>query len=172
MCRNKDTNDFVNKINNFKVQENSFLVTMDVKALYTHIPNNEGIAAAKRKHDNYAKKSAAAKVIITFLALILTLNSFLLTLDFCLQIKDCAIGRSCTPIYANIFMPEFEERYISPLIKNKSSSYLRFIGDIFMAWTKSENQLKFFTNEINKKHHSIKLDFKFSKEKIFRRFIL
>ena len=37
-------NDFVNKINNFKVSENSFLVTMDVKTLYTNISNKEGIA--------------------------------------------------------------------------------------------------------------------------------
>ena len=44
------------KINNFKVPGNSFLVTMDVKALYTNIPNNESIAAAKRKHDNYTKR--------------------------------------------------------------------------------------------------------------------
>ena len=35
-----------------------------------------------------------------------------------------------------------------------------------MVWTKSENELKSFINEINKKHHSIKFDFKFSKEKI------
>ena len=34
-----------------------------------------------------------------------------------------------------------------------------------MIWTKSENELKSFINEINKKHHSIKTDFKFSKEK-------
>ena len=33
----KDTNNFVNKINNFKVPENSVLVTMDVKALYIQI---------------------------------------------------------------------------------------------------------------------------------------
>ena len=33
----KDINYFVNKINNFKVSENSFLITMDVKALYTNI---------------------------------------------------------------------------------------------------------------------------------------
>ena len=26
---------------------------MDVKALYTNLPNNEDIAAVKRKHDNY-----------------------------------------------------------------------------------------------------------------------
>ena len=35
-----------------------------------------------------------------------------------------------------------------------------------MVWIKSENQLKFFINEINKRHNSIKFDFKFSKEKI------
>ena len=73
----KDTNDSVNKINNFKLPENSFLVTMDVKALYTNIPNNEGIAAVKRKHHNYTKKTVATKVITSFLALILTLNSFI-----------------------------------------------------------------------------------------------
>ena len=58
------------------------------------------------------------------------------------------------------------KRDIYPLIKNKSSSYQRFIGDISIVWTKSENQLKFFINEINKKHRSIKLDFEFFKEKI------
>ena len=28
---------------------------MDVKALHKDIPNNEGIAAVKRKHNNYTK---------------------------------------------------------------------------------------------------------------------
>ena len=73
----KDTKYFANKINNFKLSENSFLVTMDVKALYTNIPNNEGIAAVKRKHHNYTKKTVATKVITSFLALILTLNNFI-----------------------------------------------------------------------------------------------
>ena len=63
-------------------------------------------------------------------------------------------------------MYEFEERYIYSLIKNKSSSYLRFIDNIFMVWTKSENELKSFIHEKNKKNHSVKFDFKFSKEKI------
>ena len=35
-----------------------------------------------------------------------------------------------------------------------------------MVWTKSENELKHFMNEINQKHQSIKFDFKFSKESI------
>ena len=142
---------------------------MDIKALYTNIPNNannEGIAAVKRKHHNYAKKTEVTKVIATFLALILTVNNFVFNLKFYLQIKGCAKGTICASTYANIFMSEFEERYIYPLIKNKSSSYLRLIDNIFMVWTKSENEINFFINEISKKHHSIKFDFKFSKEKI------
>ena len=31
-------------------------------------------------------------------------------------------------------MYEFEEKYIYPLIKNKSSSYLSFINNIFVAY--------------------------------------
>ena len=37
------------------------------------------------------------------------------------------MGTICAPSYANIFISEFEERYIYPLIKNKSRNYLRFI---------------------------------------------
>ena len=70
------------------------------------------------------------------------------------------------PTYVNIFMSELEEKYIYPLIKKKSSRYLRFIDDIFIEWTKSENELKFFINEINKQHHSKKFDFNFSTKKI------
>ena len=85
---------------------------------------------------------------------------------FYVQIKGCVTGTICVPTYPNIIVFEIEGRYTYPLINDKSSSYLQFIDDIFMVWTKSQNQLKPFINEINKKHYSIKLDFKFSKEKI------
>ena len=72
----------------------------------------------------------------------------------------------CAPSYANTFTPEFEEKHIYPLIKNKSVVYLRYIDDIFMVWTKFESELRHFMNEINQKHQSIKFDFKFSKGSI------
>ena len=156
----KDANDYVNNINNFKVPQSSLLVPMDVNVLYANIPNNYGVAAVKRKHDNYTKKTVAT-IVRTFLALILTLKDLIFDSKFYLQIKGCAMGTICAPAYANLFMSEFEERCIYPLIKNESSSYLRFIDDIFMVWNKSENELKSFINEVNKKHHSIKFGFKF-----------
>ena len=51
-------------------------------------------------------------------------------------------------------------------IKNKSSSYLRSIDDIFIVYTKSENELKFFINEINKKNHSKNFALNFPKKKL------
>ena len=48
-----NTNDFINKINAVKsVPKRSYLVTMDVRSLYTNIPNSEGISAVKRAFDN------------------------------------------------------------------------------------------------------------------------
>ena len=54
------------------IPTNCLLVTIDVKSLYTNIPNSEGISAVKAAYESYPEKSVATKVIITFLALILT----------------------------------------------------------------------------------------------------
>ena len=87
----KDTNHFINKVNNFSVPVNSILVTMDVRSLYTSIPNNEGIAATKKRYDSYIHKTIPTKITTTFLALILTLNNFVFNSKFYLQIKGCAL---------------------------------------------------------------------------------
>ena len=100
----KDTNDFINKINNFPVPPNSLLATMDVKLLYASIPNNKGIASLKKKYDHYPKKTIPTRIITTFVALILTLNNFIFNSKFYLQIKGCAMGTICATSYANIFM--------------------------------------------------------------------
>ena len=44
----KDTTDFINKIKHIgELSDNSYLLTMDVKALYTNIPNDEVLQALK-----------------------------------------------------------------------------------------------------------------------------
>ena len=111
---------------------------MNVRSLYASIPNNEGIATVKKRCDSYIHKTIPIKIIITFPALILTLNNFVFNSKFYLQIKGCAMGTICAPAYANIFMAEFEQKYVYPLIKGKQILFLRYIDDIFTVWTKSE----------------------------------
>ena len=86
----------------------------DILSLYTSIPNNEGIAATKKRYDNYIHKTLPTKIIATFLALILTLINFVFNSNFYLQIKGCAMGTICAPAYVNIFVAEFKQKYIYP----------------------------------------------------------
>ena len=85
---------------------------------------------------------------------------FVFNSNFYLQIKGCVMGTICAPAYPNILMAEFEQKYIYPLIKDRSILFLRYIDGIFMVWTKSEKQLKYFMSELNQKHPSIKFDYK------------
>ena len=62
----------------------------------------------------------------------------------------------CAPIYANIFMAEFESKYIFPLIVNKSILHLRYIDKIFLIWSNPLKDLKVFLNDVNEIHPSIK----------------
>ena len=71
----------------------------------------------------------------------------------------------CAPAYANIFMAEFEQKYIYPLRKDKSI-FSRYNDDISKAWTKSEKHLKDFMSELNKKHRYTKFDYKFDYKQI------
>ena len=49
---------------------------IDARFLYTNIPNFQSIAEIKFSLDEKTNKTVSAKVIIAFLALILTLNNF------------------------------------------------------------------------------------------------
>ena len=61
------------------------------------------------------------------------LNNFVFNWKFYQQIKGCAIDTICTPAYANIFMAEFEQKFIYP--------FLRYI-DIFIVWKNWKANLK------------------------------
>ena len=76
------------------------------------------------------------------------------------------MGIIWAPAYENIFMVGFEQKYIYPLIKDKSILFFRYIGDTFVVWPKSEKQLNNFMSEHNQKHPSIKFDYKFDCKQI------
>ena len=69
----KYAKDFIQKFNQTEeVLEYGLLVTLDVKFLYTNIPNSKGRKAVKEAYDKHPNKTVSTKVITTFLSLILT----------------------------------------------------------------------------------------------------
>ena len=115
----KGTTDFLNKTKDINVPPNSLLVTMDVKLLYTNIPNSEGLSAINDTLKNSNTPTSLKTVILTFLELILTLNNFIFNGEHYLQIKGCAMRIKCAPSYANLFMDNFETKYMYPTTRLK-----------------------------------------------------
>ena len=136
-----------------------------MRSLYTNIPNEEGIQAV-RDTLNSSSSRIAARIITTFLFLILTLNNFVFNGINYLQTKGCAMGTKCAPSYANIFMGTFEERHIYPRILHKTRIFLRYIDDLFFIWRGTENKLQTVLEEINEVHPTIKFDYETSKTEI------
>ena len=166
----QDTTDFVKKIEAVPDDPSgeTILVSMDVRSLYTNIPNAEGIEAIKGFFRERARPGDAAlsKVIHTFLTLILTLNNFIFNDENYIQINGCSMGTKCAPPYASLFMGWFEKAYIYPRIQQHISMYVRYIDDIFFVWKGTEAQLKEFLEVINTVHPTIKFDAKHSRKKI------
>ena len=76
------------------------------------------------------------------------------------------MGSNCSPSYATIFMGKFEEQFIYPAIRGLHRLYLRYIDDIFIIWTGTEERFKEFIKELNLRHPSIKFDYTISNKEV------
>ena len=82
----KDTHDFLQKIEQTKIPQNSFFVNLDVDSLYTNINNKEGLAAvaeafAKTKDKDINFSLRPYKEIMDLLKLSLENNDFIFNDD-------------------------------------------------------------------------------------------
>ena len=163
----KDTTDFLNKIKGISndLPAKSILVTMDVKSLYTNIPNQEGIDAVKAFLE-YSDNKLLIPIVSSFLWLILTLNNFIFNDRNFLQTSGVSMGTKCAPSYANLFMGYFEKKFIYPHLIDKSSLYLRYIDDIFIISNGTEEELNTFIKTVNEAHPTIKFDINYSYNEI------
>ena len=71
----KDTTDFFNKQSRFNnLPDNTILVTLDVTALYSNIPHNDGIGACKKHLDRRALSTTSSEDICRLIKYILENN--------------------------------------------------------------------------------------------------
>ncbi|XP_072327005.1 uncharacterized protein [Scyliorhinus torazame] len=159
-----DTTDFLQKLSTHgPVEPGTFLVTMDVSALYTSIPHDDGIAATASvlNTDNCQSPDA----ILQLIRFILDHNVFTFDNKFFIQTHGTAMGTKFAPQYANIFMHKFEQDLLTaqdlqPML------YTRYIDDIFFLWTHGEESLKRLHNDINKFHPIIGLTMDYSPKSV------
>ena len=137
--------------------DDCILGTLDVTTLYTNIPNNEGCFSIYKLLNKEHKPSSHEPTnsnICRLLWLVLTKNNFDFNGKHYLQIGGTAMGTRLAPTYANLFMADFEDKYVynhpkQPLV------WVRFIDDIFYIWQHGQKELDIFIKHLNSVHDTI-----------------
>lgn len=109
--------------------------------------------------------SPSPKVIEALTSLVLELNSFKFQNKFFLQTSGTAMGTKMAPNYANIFMHDIETKFLSTL-DSPPALYKRFLDDIFIIWTGTEERLIAFIEEFNTVHPNISFSHVYSQTEI------
>ena len=123
-------------------------------ALYSSIPNNDGIGACKKHLDRRALSTTSSEDICQLIKFILENNVFNFYDEFFLQVCGTAMVTRMAPCYANIFMAELGENFLSGY-PYKPLAYYRYIDDIFIIWSHGLDVLHNFINSINNQHSNI-----------------
>ena len=152
----RDIQHFISRLKHLgKIPEGALLVTLDVRSLYTNIPNHEGILAMAEHLRNDPDKQQIGPHLLNLLKLVLHLMSCNFNGDHYLPVVGTAMGTAAAPNYADLFMNRFKTKALSnwPL---KPLIWLRFIDDSFMIWTQREDNLTEFISYLNEIHPTIK----------------
>ena len=93
----KDTTDYLKKMENLTIPENTTLVTMDVTSLYTNIPHDDGIAACRKIWEQRTDQELLTECLVEMLTLVLKNNNFTFDGNHYLQINGTAMGTKMHP---------------------------------------------------------------------------
>lgn len=152
----KDTPDFLKKISQIRPNPNSFLVTIDVDSLYTNIDNKDGLEAVRKIFELHSDTKRPDQEILDLLKICLENNDFMFNGEWFLQIWGTAMGKKFAPNYANIVLALWEAGALSKC-SLKPDIFLRYLDDIFLVWSHSEEEFWQFFETLNNHHPTIKL---------------
>ena len=113
-------------------------MTLDVTSLYSNIPHSDGIKAYEHFLNlNPEGRGISTESVSDLISTVLTKNHFQFNGDNYLQTMGCAMDTKMTPIYASLFMGNFETTILSQY-HQYPLDWLRFLDDIFLIWQYSE----------------------------------
>ena len=167
----KDSKHFLQIIMNYRtiIPKGSLLATLDVKSLYTNIPQNEGIqycldAITQHYGQNLPLQVNRLRQMFEF---ILKGNYFEFNNQTYLQVHGTSMGTPMAPNFANMFMSQIENTIITyapdalqPLL------WKRYIDDIIIVWQHGEESLIKFIEHANSIHATFKFESEYSKDKV------
>lgn len=153
----KNSLDLIEKIKDVQIPLNAKIVSFDVCNLFPSVPTID----CKIIVDDMLHKKLINPTIISdinhTLSTCLNQNYFKYNDQFYKQCEGLAMGSPLSPILAEIFMDNFEDKLFSISNNVKYVKYWhRYVDDVLCLWTGSKRQLDLFFQLLNSQHKSIK----------------
>jgi hypothetical protein len=161
----KDTSAYLQMIKDMDITDEDILVTIDVSALYTNIPHDEGILAIRECMTENNIDTDKKNLICELATKVLKCNYFEFNDKLYIQNQGTAMGTRMAPNYAIIFMHKLETRLLQESAL-KPKIWKRFIDDVFCVWEHGMDTLLEFLNDLNSKHQTIKFTWEISRTHI------
>ena len=151
----QNSTSLVGILENLQIPDEAILVTIDVESLYPSIPQGECINIIyDEMQANRHLMLFDPNLIIKLLHNNITNNFFTFATYVFQQTTGTAMGAAFSPTIANIFMSVFLRKFLSTQ-EAKPLLLKRYIDDIFLIWTESEEKLDQFLTDLNSFHLSI-----------------
>ena len=162
----KDTTDFLSKLNemNDNLPHDAILFCFDVEKLYPSIPKKEGLQACREALEQREDKTISTIAVMEMIKTVLDNNVFGFNNKQYIQTDGVAIGSKLGRNYACAYMRKWDEELSK--FEKQPAFYVRYIDDGFGIWTHGEQSLNEFHKFANTIHPSIKVELRYSKEKI------
>ena len=159
----KDTFQFVEQVNGIDLS-NKYMVSYDVKSLFTNVPLVETIDITMNRlyrSEHVTAPNMPEAVLRNLLELCVCDNLFLFNGKVYKQTDGVAMGNSLGPLLANIFMAHIEEEFIFKTTQEfHPSFYRRYVDDTFCIFNNAQEAERFH-EFINNVHPSISFDMEF-----------
>ena len=157
----KDSTDALLKLQSINFTP-SYVLTMDVTALYTNIPHHDGLLALQVFLNRRSESDPPTHTLLRLAELVLTMNTFEFDGTFYRQTSGVAMGTKMGPSYACLFMGHLEEQMRNTYTGPFPEFYGRFIDDCLALSSLTEAQLIDFVSFANSLHPAIKFTYEIS----------
>ena len=136
------------------------MCSFDVSSLFTNVPLDETIEICLDKLYALANPPSLPRLVLKNLLLFATKKShFVFDGQYYDQIDGVAMGSPLGPVLANIFMCDFEEKWVLKNI-NQPTIWFRYVDDTFTIF-KNKNDALSFLHYLNGRHNNFKFTIEF-----------
>ena len=150
--------DFVNKVSTLDPKVDCYQVSFDVESLFTNVPTIEttNMILDLVYHDNVTIfHNLNREELKTLLLICMQESHFQFQGNYYDQIDGSAMGSPFACLYANVFMSNFEKKYMSRLIALGVKRWWRYLDDIH-ATLDNKEQADLILAFLNSQHPNIR----------------